>query len=244
LTLTQVRMNRRSIMVKQNPLHGIAIAIAVIAVVAFVSGFLMYDYGLSKAGFNRSAAAEEVASLRSEKAVLETEAKRLSERIAVLETAAKVDREAYRQVDAQLAELQNRILDQQEDIEFYRGIIGEDDGSALRIQDFRVTTGLREQEFELRLVLAQALRSNREISGEVDIVLEGLQRSEPAELALSELGGTANTLKYAFMYFQDLKTMIRMPAGFEPERVRITVRPRGTGAKTVEEIFVWQLQTG
>ena len=95
----------------------------------------------------------------------------------------------------------------------------------------------------LRLVLAQALRSNREIRGQVEIAVEGLQRSEPAVLALSELGGAENSLAYSFMYFQDMKTGITLPAEFEPRRVRITVRPRGKGAKTVEEIFVWQPQS-
>ena len=237
-------MNGRSVIVKANPVHRIAIWAAVVVVVAFVSGLLMYDYGLGKAGFNRAAAADEIDALRAANAELEADGKRLRERIAILETAAKIDSEAYRQVDARLAELQSRILKQQEDLEFYRGIIGEDDGSALRIQEFRVTPGLLEQEYELRLVLAQALRGNREISGQVEIALEGLQRSEPAVLALGELGGEGDSLAYSFMYFQDLKTRIRMPAGFEPQRVRVTVRPRGKGAKTVEEFFVWQPQTG
>ncbi|MBT8423176.1 MAG: hypothetical protein HKN56_01915 [Gammaproteobacteria bacterium] len=237
-------MNRRSNIVKQGSAHTLIIGLAVILVVAFVSGVLMYDFGLSKAGFKSAEAADEIAILRDLNAELQSANKRLSERVAILETAEKVDREAYRQVDSQLAELQSRILAQQEDLEFYRGIIGEDDGSALRIQDFTVSPGLRDQEFELRLVLAQALRSNREISGQVDIALEGLQRSEPAVMRLSELGESAESLKYSFMYFQDLKTLITIPADFEPRRVRVTVRPRSKGAKTVEEFFVWPPQTG
>ena len=104
--------------------------------------------------------------------------------------------------------------------------------------------GLRPGEYQLRVVLAQALRSNREISGRVAVSLEGLQGGEPALLQLSELGYSGDSLDYSFLYFQELKAGITMPADFEPQRARVTVRPRGKNAKTVEEIFVWQPETG
>lgn len=237
-------MNRRSVIVRQGPAGSIGLGLGIGLVIALVAGYLMYDFGLSRAGFSRAAAGEKVQVLEAANKKLRKANKTLSERVAVLETAAKVDQEAYRQVDGQLAELQSKILAQQEDIEFYRGIVGEDDGSALRIQDFRVTAGRRSDEFELRLVLAQALRSNRDIAGQVELKLEGLQRSEPAVLGLSALGQEADTLDYSFLYFQDLKTVITMPAEFEPQRVQVVVRPRGKSAKTVEEFFVWRPETG
>ena len=207
----------------------------------------MYDLGLSKAGFRSSAAATEIDNLEAQNEELAQANKALSEQVAVLETAAKIDREAYRQVDAQLAELQSRILAQQEDLEFYRGIVGEDDGSAIRIQSFQVLPGMRDDEFELRLVLAQALRASREISGRVQLQLEGLQRSEPLTLDMDELNPELSGLDYRFRYFQDLKADIVLPPDFEPRRVRVQVMPRsrsGKSAKTVEEFFAWQPENG
>lgn len=240
-------MNRPAKNINTNQLPGTVIWLAVVLTIASIAGYLMYDLGLSKAGFRSSAAATEIENLEAQNKKLAQANKALSEQIAVLETAAKIDREAYRQVDAQLAELQSRILAQQEDLEFYRGIVGEDDGSAIRIQSFEVMPGMRDGEYELRLVLAQALRASREISGRVELQFEGLQRSEPLALPLGELNPELGTLAYRFRYFQDLKADIVLPPDFEPRRVRVRVMPRsrsGKSAKTVEEFFAWQPENG
>jgi hypothetical protein len=168
----------------------------------------------------------------------------LSEQVAILATATKIDREAYRQIEAELAELQNKILAQQENIEFYRGIVNEDDGSVLRIQDFKVLVGSREHVYELRLVLARALRSNREVSGQVELIIEGLLRGAPVQYTLDEVSLDGGRLRYEFLYFEDLKSVIALPAEFQPERVHILVRPKGKSAKIVDEFFVWQPETG
>jgi hypothetical protein len=37
---------------------------------------------------------------------------------------------------------------------------------------------------------------------------------------------------------------VRLPPGFTPERVHVLVRPAGKAAKTVEEFFVWRVESG
>ena len=238
-------MNRSRVVVGRRSAFGGQIWLLVIIAAAGLTGYLMYDLGLSKAGFRSSEAAREIGALKAENKALRKTNKELSERVAILETAAKIDQEAYRQVDARITELQARIVDQQEDIEFYRGIVGEDDGSELRIQSFQILAGLRDREFELRLVLAQALSASREISGKVELELEGLQRNESVTLGLSDLGlgDQGGTLSYGFRYFEDLKASVTLPADFEPQRVRVVLRPqggRGKSAKTVEEFYAWR----
>jgi hypothetical protein len=212
-----------------------------------VVGLLAYDFGLRRAGYLRSVSMAEREALTNEVATLRGDNKQLSERIAVLETAAKVDREAYRQVEAELVELQARILEQQEDIEFYRGIVGEDDGSQLRIQDFRVVSAATPGDYQLRLVLAQALRSSREIAGRIDVAFEGARDGRPETLDMAELTDESVPIGYEFRYFQEIRAGFRLPNGFRPERVRVRIRPgsgRGKSAETVEEVFVWAVETG
>ncbi len=235
---------RRSV----NPMRGqglpvLPLAVAAILAVLLVGGYLMYDFGLSRAGYLRAVTAEEIEALEAEAAALRSDNKALSERVAVLETAALMDREAYRQVEAELVELQSRILEQQEDIEFYRGIIGEDDGSQLRMQDFRIVS-LTDGDYELRLVLAQALRGTRGVSGTIDIAVEGVGTAGEALLALADLSPEEMPLRYDFRYFQELRVRFALPEGFKPGRLRVTVRPQGKSAETVEEFFVWQPQAG
>jgi len=205
-------------------------------------GWFAFDAGLKRAGFSRTAAAGAAQQAAALIARLEAENKQLHERVAVLETAGTVDREAYRQVESQLIELQGKILAQQEDIEFYRGIVGADDGSRLRIQDFVVRPASRAGNYTLQLVLAQALRSRGDVQGRIRLAVEGQQNGAPARLDLPQLmrGDPVDELKYSFRYFQDLKVRVRLPEAFVPERVHVLVRPRGKNVKTVEEFFVWQ----
>jgi len=217
-----------------------------VASLILLVGLVSFELGQNRAGFSRIDAQEDVARLKAEKKELSKENKKLSEQIAVLKTSDKVDREAYRKVEAQLVDLQSRILEQQEDIEFYKGIVNENDGTGLRIQDFQISQGLGEREFDLRLVLAQAFRSTKLVSGQVDMVVEGLQEGEPVRLPLADLAADSDSgkLGYSFRYFQDLKTEVVIPPDFIPERVHVIVRFKGKNSKTVEDFFVWNVKPG
>jgi hypothetical protein len=150
-------------------------------------------------------------------------------------------------VESELVTLQARILEQQEDIEFYKGIVNENDGTGLRIQDFQISPGLGEREYDVRLVLAQAFRSDRKVSGKVDVIIEGVQRGKAARLGLAELGssdGADALLRYSFRYFQDLNAAVVLPEDFAPERVHVIIKSSGKTAKTVEEFFIWDVKAG
>lgn len=217
-----------------------------IASLVLLVGLVSYEFGQNRAGFSRIDAQENVTNLEAENNKLARENKKLSEHIAVLETSVKVDREAYRKVETQLIDLQSRILEQQEDIEFYKGIVNENDGTGLRIQDFQISQGLGEREFDLRLVLAQAFRSTKLVSGQVEMVVEGMQEGEPVRLPLADLVADSDSgkLSYSFRYFQDLKADVVIPPDFVPERVHVIVRFKGKNSKTVEDFFVWNVKQG
>jgi hypothetical protein len=239
-------MNRRQVVVAGRSERTIRL-LQIAAVALFICfAVLMYEVGMNSAGFSRISALDKNSALKEDNKELQAEAKQLRERVAVLETAATVDREAYRQVEQKLIELQSRILEQQEDLEFYKGIVNADDGGGLRIQNFQVSQGLGEREFGLRLVLAQAFRSTRQVSGQVELVVEGMQEGEPARLGLADIGATSdkNRLSYSFKYFQDLKAEVLIPSGFVPERVHVIVHPKGESSKTVEDFFVWSAKQG
>jgi len=238
-------MNRKVVVTSQSE-QVRYILWAGIAGLVIVTGLISYEVGQNRAGFSRIDAQGNVTRLESENSELVKQNKKLSEHIAVLETSVKIDREAYRKVENQLVDLQSRILEQQENIEFYKGIVNENDGTGLRIQDFRISQGLGEREFDLRLVLAQAFRSTKLVSGQVEMVVEGLQEGEPVRLALQDLvsNDASGKLGYSFRYFQDLKAEVVIPPDFVPERVHVIVRFKGKNSKTVEDFFVWNVKSG
>ena len=82
------------------------------------AGAALYQAGQGRAGFNSIEAEMEIGALNSEIRDRASQNQTLRAQISVLETAAKIDREAYRRVEDELTELQTKILDQQEDIAF------------------------------------------------------------------------------------------------------------------------------
>ena len=216
-------------------------------VVMIGAGFGLYVAGQSRAGFNRIQAVRQLAALRNELSEQEANNHALRAKIAMLDTAAKIDSEAYRRVEAALVDLQTKILDQQEDIAFYRGIVSPDDTAGLRIQNFSLSRAIGPQTFNMQLVLAQAFRSGRQLVGHVELSVDGMRQGEAVRLGLRDLladEAPPSRLNFSFRYFQDLTVELVLPRGFAPQRVIVRITPEGKSAKTVEESFDWVVKSG
>jgi hypothetical protein len=100
----------------------------------------------------------------------------------------------------------------------------------------------------VNLVLAQAIRADRRISGHIALEIEGDLDGESRTFdlkALQSSGALKNgRLAFSFRYFQNLKTNLVLPVGFSPERVRVTLKPAGKSAKPVERSFEWKALAG
>ena len=207
--------------------------------------FFAYELGQIRAGYNRLESEQRYAALQKELIALQEDNVARRERVALLETSEKINAEAYRQVEAQLIELQARILKQQEDLAFYEGIVASDQTAGLRIQDFALVPGVDDSAFSLRLVLAQALRNDREVSGYIELAVQGTRGGEPLTLDLRDLAASEDErLDFSFRYFQNLEADLVLPKGFAPERVIVKLTPKGKAVKAVEESFAWRLKVG
>jgi hypothetical protein len=212
--------------------------------IAIVVAALMYELGLSRAGFNRLDAMTNRARLEYDNLELKRLNKQLSEKVAILETSTKIDRESYKRVEKELADLQSRIVEQEEDVEFYKGIFDDQDGAGVRIQDFHISPGDDDKTFVLRLVLAQAFQSDEAVSGYVEIILVGQRNKQEVRLKMDELAipKRKKDMDYSFRYFQDLRTEVVIPPDFTPEQVHVIAHVGGKRSKTVEDFFVWSVE--
>ncbi len=114
------------------------------------------------------------------------------------------------------------------------------------MQDFRLTRGAEERQFNLRLVLVQAMKHDRTVSGDVTLSIEGSEDGNGKTYALTELvPADANTdWPFSFRYFQDFDRQIVLPDGFTPELVRVEVRSRTRSIASIEETFAWATSQG
>ena len=218
-----------------------------LAAVVAVAGYLVFEYGRISAGYDVVDAANERAAFEAHIDSLNDRINELEQEVAILETHREIDREAYREVESSLLELQGKIQEQQDAIAFYRGIVSPADGKpGLRVQDFRLTRGPEEREFNLRLVLVQAMKHDRKVSGTVAMTVEGSEDGEAKSYALTELlpADASKDWPFSFRYFQDFDRQIVLPDGFTPERILVEVRSRTRSISSIEESFAWVTSQG
>jgi hypothetical protein len=220
---------------------------AVIVIVATVGGYLVYEFGRIQAGYDVVGAAGERKGYEESIDGLEDEISALKEQVALLETHRDIDREAYREVEASLTELQAKIQEQRDAIAFYRGIVSPADGNkGLRVQDLKLTRGKNEREYNIRLVLVQALKHDRKVSGNVNLTIEGeVDGVEKAYSYAELLPDEADAAwAFSFRYFQDFNRQVVLPDGFTPQRVNVEVQSRTRSISSIEESFTWATSQG
>jgi hypothetical protein len=237
---------RHSPLQLHSPARVWATRIILIALVA-VGGYLVYEFGRIQAGYNIVDAGSERRDFRQRIAVLENDIVSLKEQIALLETHRDIDREAYTDVEVSLTELQAKIQEQRDAIAFYRGIVSPADGNkGLRVQDLKLSRGKAEREYNIRLVLVQALQHDRKVSGSVNLTIDGDQDGIEKTYTYAQLLPDESEASWAFSfrYFQDFDRQVILPDGFTPQRVNIEVRSRTRSIASIAESFSWSTGQG
>lgn len=218
-----------------------------IGVMVLMCAYLVYEFGRIQANYNIVDAGHERQQYVDRIAVLDAEIVALKESTAQLETNRDIDRSAYKDVETSLVTLQTKIQEQANEIAFYRGIVSPTDGVAgLRVQDLRLTRAGTERAYTVRLVLVQSLKHDRTVSGDVGLIVEGVQDGNDVSYPYSQLLGdeTDSSWSFKFRYFQDFDREIILPDGFTPEKITIEVRSKTRSISSIEESYSWTTSPG
>ena len=220
---------------------------AALAVAIVVGGYLTFEFGRIQADYNVVDAAQQRDDYENRIKELQNHIASLNQEIALLETHRDIDREAYKDVETSLANLQEKIQEQRDAIAFYRGIISPDDGQrGLRVQDLRLSKGKDDRQYYVRLVLVQVMQHDRSVKGEVNFSLEGAQNGVATTYKLQQLipADETSSWPFSFRYFQNFDRQLILPEGFLPERINIEVRSRTKSIASVKQSFLWQTGQG
>lgn len=212
-----------------------------------VVGYLVFEFGRIQANFNIVDATAEREAYEDRIEGLQAEIVGLKEQVVLLETHREIDKTAYKDVETSLMTLQEKIQEQSDAIAFYRGIVSPADGaSGLRVQDLKLTRGLVERAYNIRLVLVQSLKHDRKVSGNVKLTVVGDQGGAQVAIEFAQLlpAGASNSWPFSFRYFQDFDREIILPDGFTPERINIEVRSKTRSIESIEESYVWATSPG
>jgi hypothetical protein len=220
---------------------------AAIVVALIVGGYLLFEFGRLQAGYNIADEIADKAALNEAIDGLEDQIVGLKQEIALLETHGEIEKEAYKVVEANLAELEQKIQEQSDAIAFYRGIVSpKDGGRGLRVQDLKLTKGRDDRHYNVRLVLVQVMKHDRSVRGKVDFSLEGSQDGVATTYTLEELlpEDGNGSWPFAFRYFQDFDRELVLPEGFTPERINVEVISNTKSIASIKQSFDWLAGTG
>ncbi len=211
-------------------------------VLAALVGWIGYGQGQRNAGHDATADAERRALVEGQLEQLEFENKQMHAKVAELEMARRLDRDAYGQVESTLGDLQSQLARQSDDLAFYRSIVSPTDGiQGLRIQRFEVLPSEKSREVRLKLTLVQAMRHESVVSGLAQITVLGMKDDAPARFSIGELLGKPRAqLPFSFRYFQTIEQTVALPEGFRPFETSVEV----TSSKLrspVQQSFPWKV---
>jgi hypothetical protein len=209
---------------------------------AMLAGWIGYGQGSQSVGRDPAAEAAQRSLLQQEVGRLEFENKRLHTRVAELEMARRLDRDAYGQVERTLGSLQSQLARQSDDLAFYRSIVSPADGiQGLRIQRFEALPGDEPRQVQLKLTLVQAIRHESIVSGLAQITLIGMQGDAPARFSVGELLGKPRAqLPFSLRYFQTVEQTVSLPEGFQPFETEVQVYS-GKLRTPVRQTFPWKI---
>jgi cell division protein FtsB len=209
------------------------------------SSYGLFEFGRIRGGYDFLESREQISQRDREIAQLNRKIEQLRDQVVLLETSSGIDEEAHQQIEQRLQVLQGTIQNQAEGLAFYKGIISPEDGEAgLKIRNFTVEPGTEPGWYLVKIVLIQAKDHGRQVSGVVDLSIDGQLAGEAKTLALADLRQTAGVTggpAFSFRYFQELEESLSLPEGFVPEKINIEVRPKGRSARTIRKSFDWQL---
>jgi outer membrane murein-binding lipoprotein Lpp len=216
--------------------------LAAAVVLGVVALWGLFEWGRKTGGYDRFEAARQKTELRAEIDRLEVDNRELARQLAILETAAKVEQQAYDEVSSELDDLQSQIAELQKELAFYRGIMAPGDGrTGLQIQALQLFANGGGGRYQMKLVLFQAGPQTKRVQGSVDVALLGPRQgaAEPRRVPLAEVASDAAEMRYSFRYFQVLERDFVLPDGFDPAEVEVNIKP-SSKEDPVVAAFPWR----
>jgi hypothetical protein len=225
---------------RYSPTVKLLIAGGVAAAVLGAAVFI-YNHGLSMAGFERDYAVRARQALEDETKRLNDEMQQMREALARAQRTIQMDQAAYQELDKSLKTSAQEIVRLREEVNFYRNIISPTDKkSGLRIQNLYIVPAGGVNQYRYKLVLIQALKHERAITGQASFEISGMQAGEDTVLRFPR--ATERPIYVNLKYFQDIEGKFELPRNFQPSRVKVSITTPG-GGQAVEASYAWPQAT-
>lgn len=169
---------------------------------------------------------------------------KLHSRVAFLEQSLAMSKQSEAATKKALFNQQASVVALKKKLAFYQGIFSQGSKPAVvKIAGLQVipTANAREYRFQIVLVRKDATR-RKPVSGTCAVAITGTRGGKPARLSLAEISPESNPIRFELRYFGNIGGSFRLPAGFEPEKMNVSIRA-GNGS-SVASSYDWSLFQG
>lgn len=177
---------------------------------------------------------QEVAQMRKEREDLQFE-------IARLHRTEDINRQTREDNHQQLVRLQSEIATLNQELEFYRDVVGTAEvNSGPKVKGIQFKTLVGDGRYKYRLVLTHVDKDDRVAEGKLNIGFRGElggQRKALSFIDVKESG--PDSLAFKFKHFRLFEGTIKMPQGFVPQQVQVAVRNKRSSKGSFSETYDW-----
>ncbi|EIC20560.1 DUF6776 family protein [Thiorhodovibrio frisius] len=163
------------------------------------------------------------------------------ERVAGLEQAQSIDREAKRLAQEQLEKLQHERHEYAKQVSALERLIREGGGGVVRVQDFELWETEQPQEFGYRFTVAQLIPEFGQASGQVKLRLKGNTNEGDAVVRTAEQlkGSEPAVHRMNFEFFQNFNGVLKVPDDFQPQTLTVEIEPNVKNLISSSRTYAW-----
>lgn len=153
----------------------------------------------------------------------------------------QINQQAFEDISETLLTTSHEIADLKEDLRFYESVIQtEGQGQGLQIRALSISATERPDRYGYSLIVVNGSYGKKKKKGAVKIDLHGINKGKAEMISVKNEKGKSSIPLY-FKYFQKLDGILELPDHFQPRRIKVSVKMRGTKSDKVDKWYDWPL---
>lgn len=206
-----------------------ALGLVAVLSISLTLALWMYDAGRRFAGFDATAASEELASLHGRINQLEEEAKRLRSTMSSNESRVQIERTAQEQLVKQLKNVEAENARLREDLAFFENLAAGRAEDRLAVSRFKVESDALPGEYRFRVLVTQGGK-DREFNGRLQLVVSMRQGGRDATVTIpDERAPETAAYRIQFRRFYSTEGTFRVDPAAVVRSVQVRVYEQGAG---------------
>lgn len=186
-----------------------------------------------------------VEALRAELALLSEEAARAREERLRLERAHQMDREAKRQAQESLSELQHERLELIKRVSYLQRLVRDGKQGVIEVKALQLRKAATPGRFHFEILLSQLVPQDERTRGRAHLSVVLLREGHEEQLSLDALpGSSAGETALDFEHFQAIDGEIVLPDGVDAERLIVDIEPESGSFASSSEAYLWPSEFG